>query len=165
MIPTLYLPVSLVLGLLIFSLIAKWYIGPLLAPLPRRDALTPLLLLHASRYVGLTFLIPGVTATVLDPRFAEPAAYGDLLAAVLALIALLALRLRWAVAIPLVWIFNIEGTLDLLNAVARGLLYTDDGQLGATYFIPAIVVPALLVSHGLVFWLLVRPKASVEGST
>ncbi|MEE8225501.1 MAG: hypothetical protein V3R30_01675, partial [Kiloniellales bacterium] len=87
------------------------------------------------------------------------AAYGDLLAAVLALVALLALRLDWPIAVPLVWIFNIEGTLDLLNAVFQGLRYTPDGHLGATYFIPAVVVPALLVTHAIVFWLLLRKQA------
>ena len=156
-----FLPISIVMGLLVFGLTARWYVAPLLARLDRKAALTPFLLFHGTRYIGLAFLIPGVTAEPLDPRFAHAAAYGDLLAAVLALVALLALRLGWPIALPLVWIFNIVGTLDLLNAVFQGLRYTSDGQLGATYFIPAIVVPALLVTHAIVFWLLVRrqPKA------
>ncbi len=98
----------------------------------------------------------GVTAQELDPRFANPAAYGDLLAALLALLAIVALRRDWRAAIPLVWIFNVEGTLDLLNAVVQGLRYTEDGMLGATYFIPTVVVPALLVSHVMVFVILLR---------
>ncbi len=85
----LILPLSIVLAVLSFSLIAKWYVIPALAPLPRKEALTPLLLLHSFRYVGMAFLIPGVTSAPLDPRFANPAAWGTLLAAVLALIALL----------------------------------------------------------------------------
>ena len=60
----------------------------------------------------------------------------------------------WSAAILIVWIFNIEGTLDLLNAVTQGLRYTQDGQLAATYFIPAVIVPALLVSHVMLFILL-----------
>ncbi len=111
------LPLSIVLGLLSYSLIAKWYVMPQLVGMPRANALTPLLLFHSFRYIGLAFLIPGVTSEILDSRFAIPAAYGDLLAALLALIAIMALRLRWAMAIPLVWVFNIEGSLDLLNAV------------------------------------------------
>jgi hypothetical protein len=62
-------------------------------------------------------------------------------------VALLALRQRWSSAGILVWTFNIFGALDLLNAVAQGLRYTIDGHLGATYFIPAIFVPVLLVVH------------------
>ncbi len=71
----------------------------------------------------------------------------DRLAALLALVAVFSLRREWRGAIPLVWVINVEGTVELFNAVAQGLRYTDDGALGATYFIPAVVVPALPVSH------------------
>ena len=155
----LILPLSILMGLTLYSLIAKWYVMPVLRALPRARALVPLLLFHSSRFIGLAFLIPGVTAQELDPRFANPAAYGDLLAALLALLALLALRRGWRTAVPLVWVFNVEGTLDLLNAVTQGLRYTEDGALGATYFIPAVVVPALLVSHVMVFMILLTGAA------
>ena len=154
----LILPLSFVLAVVSYSLIAKWYVMPWLAPLSRKEALTPLLLLHSSRFIGLAFLIPGVTSVPLDPRFANPAAWGDLLAAVLAFIALLALRLEWSAAVPLVWIFNIEGTLDLLNALFQGMRYAPSSDLGATYFIPAVIVPALLVTHFMVFKLLLSQK-------
>jgi len=45
------------------------------------------------------------------------AAIGDLLAALLAFLGILALRREWRIAIPLVWVFNVEGPLDFLNAV------------------------------------------------
>lgn len=148
------LPVSMILGLVACGWIGRWYVWPLLRSAPREAALTPLLLLHSFRYIGLAFLIPGVTARPLAPAFATPAAWGDLLAALLALLAILALRLRWAGAIALVWIFNLEGTLDLLNAVFQGVRHTADGDMGSTYFIPAILVPALLVTHFMIFLLL-----------
>lgn len=158
----LILPLSIVMSLLSYGLVAGWYVMPALAAMPRAKALTPLLLPHSFRHIGMAFLIPvpGVTAEVLLPRFANPAAYGDLLAAVLALVAIAALRWRWTAAIPLVWIFNIEGSLDLLNALYRGFRYTPDGHLVATYFIPAVIVPALLVTHFIVFKLLLKPKAT-----
>ena len=93
---------SIALGLLIYSLIGKWYLMPWTASRPRSEALIPLLLLHSFRYIGMAFLIPGVTSEILDARFAAPAAYGDLLAGLLALIASTGLRLRWTLAIPLV---------------------------------------------------------------
>ncbi len=157
MIVDVALPVSMAMGLLTFGLVAKWYVAPALAGIARRDALVPLILPHALRYVGLAFLVPGVTAEALDPRFAVPAAYGDLLAAVLALVTVTALRARWALAIPLAWVFNVAGTADLLTAVYRGALYNPDSHLGATYFIPAVLVPAFFVLHALVFWVLLRP--------
>jgi len=102
---------QVVLSLVVYSLIARWYVVPRLAALPLRDALTPLLLLHAFRYLGMVFLVPTVVGPALPAAFAVPAAYGDLLAALLALLAIAALRQAWPSAIPLVWLFNVEGTL------------------------------------------------------
>jgi hypothetical protein len=152
----LMVPTSVLLGLVAYALIARWYVMPRLNRLTRAQALTPLLLFHSFRYIGLAFLIPGVTAAPLDHRFAAPAAYGDLLAALLALLAIVALRKRWTLALPIVWVFNVVGAVDLINAVSRGLLYTADGDLGATYFIPVMIVPALLVSHAMIFVMLLR---------
>jgi hypothetical protein len=152
----LILPLSIALALIAWSLIMAWYVHPLLKSYPLERALEPILFLHAFRYVGLMFLLPGVTAEVLDRRFSHPAAYGDLVAALLAFVAIAAIRLeaRWALAS--VWVFNIWGTADLLNAVTRGILFTPDGHLGAAYWIPATIVPLLLVTHGYVFMLLFR---------
>lgn len=152
----LVVPISLAMSLLSFGLVAKWYIMPWLVSVSRKQALTPLLLFHSFRHIGLAFLLPGVTAEALDSGFADPAAYGDLLAAVLAFVALLAVRLGWRLATPLVWLFNIVGTIDLLNALLQGMQRIPAGHLGAMHFIPAVVVPALLVTHFMVFALLVR---------
>ncbi len=160
----LILLLSILMALTAFGLIAKWYVMPVLLSLPRSTALVPLLLFHSFRFVGLTFLIPGVTSEPLDSRFANPAAYGDLIAAVLALLAILALRRRWRVAIPMVWVFSVEGTLDLLNAIPQGLRYTEGGTLGATFFIPMVVVPALLVSHVMIFIMLLRGEPTSPGN-
>ena len=160
MITNLILPINIFLSLLSFGLITRWYITPWLTKLPLIKALTPLLLLHSFRHIGMTFLIPGVTAQILDARFANPAAYGDLLASILAFTAIAAIKLEWKSTILWVWVFNLVGTIDLINALAQGLRHTTDGHLGATYFIPAIVVPALLVSHTMIFSLLLiqHPK-------
>ncbi len=152
----LMLPTSIALSLTTWAYIAFRYIHPALGSWPVRRALEPLLLLHTFRYVGLMFLIPGVTSQVLDARFAHPAAYGDLIAAVLAFVAIGALRIKKPWALGAVWIFNIWGAGDLLNAVVRGLLFTADGQMGAAYWIPATIVPLLLVTHAHIFALLVR---------
>ncbi|MGB2832207.1 MAG: hypothetical protein WBC07_04600 [Methylotenera sp.] len=153
----LILPFNLSMSLLSFGLVAKWYLMPKLSVMPRKEALILLLLPHTIRHMGLTFLLVGVTSQVLDARFAHPAALGDLLAAVLAFAAIFALRLEWKMAIPLVWVFNIVGVLDLLDALIRGLLYVvPSGLLGATYFIPTLIVPTLLVSHVIIFKLLLK---------
>lgn len=154
----LILPLSIILGLVIFGLIANWYLIPALDTLPRDVALTPLLLFHGFRYVGLSFLIPGVVAAEISSAFANPAAYGDFLSALLALLAAIALRLKWSFAMGVIWIFNIIGTLDLLNALFQRVRHVPTGQLGGVYLIPAVMVPALLVSHFIIFRLLAKPE-------
>jgi len=147
------------LSLVVFSLVAVWYVAPTVRPLPLRDALPPLLLLNAMRVVGLVFLVPQVVDPRLPSSFADPAAYGDLFAATLALISAIMLRANasQALRLALVWLFNIEGTLDLLYAIYQGLAVNlAANQLGAAWFVPTIYVPALLVTHMLIFVLLMR---------
>jgi hypothetical protein len=146
----LALPLSIVLGLVIYTLVSRWYLWPWMRRVSLAEAVTPILLFHAFRYIGLAFLLPGVTAEALDPRFALPAAYGDLAAALLALAAALLLRRGSALAIPAVWLFSVVGLADMLNAVTQGWLHVPDPEFGATYFIPAVVVPALVTTHVLV---------------
>ena len=152
----LILPISITFSLVAWSLIMYWYIHPFLKQYPVKQAIEPFLFLHSFRYIGLMFLVPGVTAEVLDSRFSHPAAYGDLLAAALAFIAIAAIRLNASWALASVWVFNILGAADLLNAVARGMLFVPDGALGATYWIPATIVPLLLVTHAYIFILLIK---------
>ena len=151
----LILPISITFSLTAWSLIFYWYVHPALNGFPVERRIEPILLLHCFRYVGLMFLVPGVTSEPLDSRFALPAAYGDLVAAILAFVAIAGLRLRARWAVPSIWIFNIWGLADLLNAVTRGIIFTPDGHLGAAYWIPATIVPLLLVTHVYVFILLI----------
>ena len=150
------LPTSIGISLVAWTLITRWYIHPVAKNYPLTQTIEPFLLLHTFRYVGLMFLVPGVTTEVLDSRFSSPAAYGDLMAAILAFIALLGIRLKASWALASVWTFNILGAADLVNAVARGIVFTPDGHLGATYWIPAVIVPLLLVTHAYIFILLVK---------
>ncbi len=149
----LILPLSFAMSILTYGLIAKWYVMPIMASIPRSSALMPLLLFHSTRHIGMAFLILGVTSESLDPRFANPAAYGDLVSGVLALLALIALRSGWARALALVWLFNIVGTVDLLNALRQANVVVD---FGAAWYIPTWFVPLLLVTHFMIFARLLR---------
>jgi hypothetical protein len=137
-----------------YILIARFYVAPSLAALPLRVALIPLLLLHAFRHLGMVFLVPTVVGPSVPAAFAVPAAYGDLLAALLALLAIAALRMDASPAIALVWLFNLVGTLDLVNAFYQGI--RNNVQLGAAYYIPTFAVPALFVTHAMIFAMLTR---------
>lgn len=154
------------LSLVVYWLIATWHVGPRLASLPLHAALTPLLFLHAFRHLGMVFLVPTVVRSPLPPAFALPAAYGDLLVGLLAVLGIIALRSRWRLALHLVWLFNVVGTLDLVNALAQGIRLRPD--LGAAYYIPTFVVPALLVTHAMIFIMLAKrwrePRPGREAS-
>jgi hypothetical protein len=151
---------SILLSFMAFGLVAKLYIWPRLRTLERDDALLPLVVPHAFRFVGLSFLVPGVVSPSLPSAFAALAAYGDLIATILAIIAAVALYRRASFATLLVWLFNVWGSADLLFAFYQGLfgVQLDARMLGAAFFIPTAVVPPLLILHGMIFWLLVRPK-------
>ncbi len=148
-----------VLSLLVFALLAKWLLAPWLARQTRREALFWLTLPHAFRYIGMVFLVPGVVAQPLPSDFANPAAYGDLLTSVLALLALVALRTGWKGALAVVWLFNVVGTVDLLNAL-RHLDVVPN--LGAGWYIPTFFVPLLLVTHFMIFVRMLKPAANPE---
>lgn len=104
----------------------------------------------------------GGSISLLSAAFAIPAAYGDLAAAILAVVAISGLVARASWAIPAVWVFNVWGTLDLLHAIYQGQIGVriGPGSLGAAFFIPTVVVPPLLVIHGLIFWLLLSKQSS-----
>jgi hypothetical protein len=151
---------SVLMSFVAFGLVTKLYLWPRLRVLGREDALVALVLPHTFRFIGLSFLVPGVVSPALPAAIAVPAAYGDLVAAVLAVAATLALSWRTPLATVLVWLFNVWGTADLLFAFYQGVFGAglDAGMFGAAFFIPTAVVPPLLVTHALVFWLLLRPR-------
>jgi hypothetical protein len=152
--------ISVLLSFVVWGIVAAQYLWPALRALPGARALRPLLVLHSFRFVGLVFLVPGVVSPTLPEAFARPAAYGDLIAAVLALVALSGLSTRCGIG--LVWLFNLWGTADLFYAFYLGLIGAGirPGQLGAAYFIPTAVVPLLLITHGLVVLLLLSGGSS-----
>src|SRR4030095_11479502 len=148
------LTVNLLFSTLIFWIAAKIYILPKLHETPPRTILLPILILHSFRHLGLMFLAQGATYPGMPPQFAYPAAFGDLLAALLALAAIPAVAKSLRSARVLVWIFNIEGTLDLMAAITLATLYGASACMGAAYWIPAFWVPSLLVTHYLTFIIL-----------
>jgi len=102
------------------------------------------------------FLAPGATYEGIPSQFAYPAAFGDLIAAVLALVAIAAVAKNARGARLLVWIFNLEGTADLLSAISLATINGAAPYMGAAYWIPAFWVPALLVTHYIVFVVLLK---------
>ena len=145
------------------ALIARWYVWPAVRDAAPRQALTPLLLYASFRVNGLMFLIPGLVSTHLPKAFAISTAYGDLTAAVLALLALWPIRAEKSAAMPLVWLFNIVGLLDLIYAnISIFRNHVDPTYLGVSYYLAAINVPAMVVVHLVIFAYLVKHRGGAK---
>src|SRR5215470_17253755 len=152
------LTVNLVLSTFVFWLVAKLYVLPRLDDCGPRTILLPILLLHSLRHLGLMFLAPGAVYPGIPMQFTYPAAFGDMLTAVLAMIAIPAVAMQVRIAKLLVWIFNIVGSLDLIDAIVLATVYNAAPFMGPAYWIPAFWVPALIVTHYLTFLVLLRGR-------
>jgi hypothetical protein len=150
------LPLNLVANTAIFYVAARLYLLPLIPRVRPQQILVPILLLHSTRHLGMMFLSRGATFPGMPLQFAYPAAFGDLITAIIALVAI-PLVLRGSVfAKPIVWLFNIFGTLDLVLAITLATIYDAPVAMGPAYWIPAFWVPLLLVTHYVTFLLLLR---------
>jgi hypothetical protein len=151
---------QLILGYVAWLLCFRTYLLPGLKSMDRVEAQRAIATLHSFRFFGLVFIIPGVVGPNLPASFASFAAYWDLATGLLAMLALLAIRIR-----PLFWAFvvafNVVGTVDLIldyyHATQIGLPALA-GQLGAAYAIPVIYVPLLMITHVVAFYWLLRPQ-------
>ena len=154
--------IHLVLGYVAWLLCFGVYVLPRLKSMDRVEAQRAIATLHSFRFFGLVFILPGVVGPNLPAGFAVFAAYGDLATGVLAILALFTVRIR-----PLFWLFvvafNLVGAADIIldyyHATQVGLPALA-GELGATYAIPIIYVPVLVITHFVAFYLLVRPQRS-----
>jgi hypothetical protein len=149
----------LVLGYVAWLLCYRAYIWPRLKSMDRVEAQRAIATLHSFRFFGLVFVVPGVVGSHLPGDFAAFAAYGDLATGLLAILALLTVRVR-----PLFWLFvvafNLVGVADVLldyYKAVQGNLPAVAGELGSTYAIPIIYVPLLMITHIAAFYMLVRP--------
>ena len=149
------------LSFIVFGLLAWWYVWPWLRSADRTTAFTALTFVHALRPIGATVMVASVAGTALPQDFREAVGYGDLATSVLAIVTLLALRSRLSFAVALVWLTNLVGFADLLNALVGGIRY-DVARLGmgSFWYVVTILVPILWITHLLAFALLLRRKAA-----
>jgi hypothetical protein len=159
--PATVFQIHLVLGYVPWLLCLGAYAWPKLQSMDPVEAQRAIATLHSFRFFGLVFIVPGVVGANLPAGFATSAAYGDFATGVLAMLALMTVRLR-----PLFWLFvvafNVVGTVDLIVDYYHGNqlgLPALAGELGATYAIPIIYVPVLMITHVAAFYLLLRRPA------
>ena len=161
MAPIVLFGIQFTFALVVYAIVAWWYGIPRLSMLPREVALVPLVWVHVFRIVGGTILAPGAVDAAVRVEFRTMIGYGDMATALLALVALIALRRRSSVAIPLVWLFLAVGLLDTVNAIIQSMRFSVFTYgLGVNWVIVTMYVPALLVSTVLIFIQLRRPSRS-----
>jgi len=158
--PATIFQIHLVLGYVPWLLCVAVYVLPRLKSMDPMEAQRAIATLHSFRFFGLVFIVPGVVGLNLPPGFATFAAYGDFATGLLAMLALLTVRVR-----PLFWTFvvafNLVGAVDIIVDYYHGSqvgLPALAGELGATYAIPIIYVPILMITHVIAFYLLMRPQ-------
>ena len=156
--------IHLVAGYAAWLLCFGAYVWPWLKGMERDHALRAIATLHGFRFFGLVFILPGVTGPLLPADFTTVAAYGDFATGVLALLALLSVRMR-----PLFWAFivgfNVVGMTDILIDYYHAVqinLPAIAGQFGSTYAIPIIYVPILMITHVASFYLLLRAQREAQ---
>ena len=140
----------------IFYVAARLYLLPLVPRVQPQQILVPILLLHSTRHLGMMFVTRGATYPGLPSQFAYKAAFGDLVTAIIAFVAIPLVLSGSGLAKPAVWVFNIVGSVDLLVAIATATIYNAPPAMGPAYWIPAFWVPMLLVTHYVTFVLLGR---------
>lgn len=148
--------ISVLASLIVWNKISKKYLWLPFKDLELKKAIQPILFLHSFRFAGLSFLVPGVVNAGLNPAWAIPAAFGDFSAAILAFVTLSLINSKSFK--PFLWIFNILGFVDLLVAFIDGPRYGILPFLGAGYFIIILYVPILLLTHLMVFKLLLKNR-------
>lgn len=150
------LTINLVANTVIFYVASRLYLLPLVPRVRPQVIVVPILLLHSMRHLGLMFLTRGATFPGMPQQFAYPAAFGDLITAILAFTAIPFVLRNSRLAKPAVLTFNIVGSLDLLDAITLATIYNAPPTTGPAYWIPAFWVPLLLVTHYVTFVLLSR---------
>ena len=141
----------------IFYVAARLYLLPLIPTVQPQHILVPILLLHSMRHMGMMFVTRGATYPGLPSQFSYKAAFGDLVTAILAFVAMSLVLGGSGLAKPAVWVFNVVGTVDLLVAITTATIYNAPPFMGPAYWIPAFWVPMLLVAHYVTYILLLRP--------
>ena len=150
--------IHLALGYVAWLLAFGAYILPKFRAMPRVEVQRAIATLHGFRFFGLVFLIPGLTGAHLLPLFTVYTAWGDFITGVLALLALITVRIR-----PVFWLFvvafNVVGIGDLVLAYVHAIetgVPAMAGELGLTYVIPVLYVPILMITHLAAFYWMVR---------
>jgi hypothetical protein len=153
------LVLQFVLSLAAYAGVGWWFILPWLRAKPVRTALSILLVPQLFRHVGISLLVTEIVDPSFPETMARQTAIGDTIAALLAWVALISIRVGWRHAVAAVWVFNLVGLTDMILNLINGIRLQVADDLGAAWFGIAFVVPLMLVVHAMIFVFLLRARA------
>jgi len=133
-----------------WTVIATHLVAPRLAATAPDRALALWLAPQLFRVLGSGLLVPTL-APDMPRAFALPTALGDALTAVLALAAIVALERRRPSARTLAWTCNVVGSCDVVIALVHAARIEAARHLAAQWYVAAVLVPLVIVSHAMVY--------------
>lgn len=142
----LVLGIQCTFSFILFFLIARWYIDPLLSLQNRDKYLVILLIINVFRYLPLSLYLPGQVSDDFPILVKDIIAHGDFLAALLAFVALLMVKYKFRFSRQFVWLFSMVSIVDIVLALTfamKAKVY--QLPLGFNYFVVAVYVPMLMV--------------------
>ena len=141
--------------LVVWATIAKLFVSPFVQRFELNDKFSIWLLPQLFRVLGVGLLVQNL-APDLPYSFALPAAIGDSITSILALFSIIALQNKWTSARSLVLVCNVIGSLDLAIALAHAAVIKAPNYLTAQWYVPAAIVPLMIVSHVMIWRMLFR---------
>ena len=157
--PTPLFAFQLLWFLVAWAVVARLLVAPRLEGHDTDEVLALWTAPQLFRVLGLGLLVPSL-APEMPPAFALPTALGDTTTALLALATLLALRAGWRHARRLAWVTHGFGLLDLAVALVGAVRHQAAHHLAAQWYVPALVVPLMLVCHVQALSVLRRARAA-----
>jgi hypothetical protein len=141
------------ISVLVYALVAKWYVAPWLGTLKRADAIIALLWVHVFRYVALMTFSAQRDGFPISNEGLFDIVIGDVAGAAIALVAIIALRNRIRLGLALAWLLAVETIFDTVTNIRGGVReHLMGAASGTTWLILVFYVPAVVVSVILLIW-------------
>jgi len=148
---------SAMLGsILVFILVARWYIIPKLKTLRPVTAIVVLLWVHVPRYFTLIQFSAQQQGYPISNAAVMEAVVGDVLGAIIALMAIMAFRLNLKLGLMMSWLLVIETIADVTIGFLRKAHEPLWGKAsGVTWLILDLYIPFILICLPLLVWRLI----------
>ena len=150
---------GLFISLVVYSLIAIWYVAPWLKKLDKRQALTAPLWVHVFRYLALYLLVAQREGYAISDQVLNVVVIGDLSGAVLALAGIIFLRMRSRLGPIFAALVLIASITDFFRwRIRQKSSWAGPEATGVWWLVFVFFAPLVLVSLPLLGWQLYQRR-------